>query len=167
MQTNNHPTTQQIKTGGAAPIPGGRPDVDKSQAGSGLAEIFGEPISNYTRAQALDDGILIDAGTMAREAGFSIPVALTAAAWADSVAWSESDSKRQTYQDEGGRLWDVLWMAADAARRNRGTDRVQFRFYRVPRGGKGTKPRLMTLRLTIGPGDQGGPVATILMLDED
>ena len=31
---------------------------------------FGEVISVYTRAQALADSVLIDAGSMAREAGF-------------------------------------------------------------------------------------------------
>ena len=56
--------------------------------------IFGEVISIYTRAQALADGILIDAGSMAREAGFKWPVAITVAAWEDCVAWTESDSER-------------------------------------------------------------------------
>lgn len=166
MQTNNHPTTPKTRTRGAAPSPGERPDVDKSQAESTLTEIFGDPISSYSRAQAIEDGFLVDVSEPAREAGFSISVALTRAAWSDSVQWSEGDSKRQTYQDEAGRLWDVLWMAAAAARRGLG-DRVPFRFYRVPRGGSGTKPRLMTLQMIIGPGDQGEPVVTILMLDED
>ena len=40
---------------------------------------FGKVISVYTRAQALADGVLIDAGPMAREAGFRWPVAITAA----------------------------------------------------------------------------------------
>ena len=31
---------------------------------------FGEVISVYTRAQALAHGVLVDAGPMAREAGF-------------------------------------------------------------------------------------------------
>jgi type I site-specific restriction endonuclease len=32
---------------------------------------FGEVISTYTRAQALEDGVLVDAGPMAEEAGFT------------------------------------------------------------------------------------------------
>ena len=31
---------------------------------------FGEVISTYTRAQAIEDGVLIDAGSIAKEAGF-------------------------------------------------------------------------------------------------
>ena len=49
---------------------------------------FGEVISTYSRAQAIEDGVLIDAGSMASEAGFKWPVALTSAVWADCVAWT-------------------------------------------------------------------------------
>ena len=48
-----------------------------------ITKLFGEPISVYTRAQAIEDGVLVDAGSMASEAGFRWPVAFTAAAWAD------------------------------------------------------------------------------------
>ena len=78
--------------------------------------IFGQVISTYTRAEALTDGVLIDGGPMAREAGFLWPVAITAAAWEECVVWSESDGERQTHQDQSGRLWDVLFMAFVAIR---------------------------------------------------
>lgn len=133
----------------------------------GLAEIFGEPIHTYTRAQAIDDGGLVDVTETAREAGFRIPVAMTRAAWADCVEWSETDSKRQTYQDEAGRLWDVLWMAMNAARRSGGRQSLQFKIYRVPRGGRGTRPRLAELVAHIGAGDLGEPVITIMQPNED
>jgi hypothetical protein len=64
--------------------------------------VFGEVIAIYTRSEALADGVLIDASAMAREAGFKWPVAITAAAWEDCVAWTESDSERQTHQDQSG-----------------------------------------------------------------
>ena len=41
--------------------------------------VFGPPIHTYTRAQALADGVLVDAGPLAKEAGFRWPVALTQA----------------------------------------------------------------------------------------
>jgi len=63
-----------------------------------MAELFGEPISTYTRRQALDDGVLVDVSEMAREAGFRFPVAVTHAAWEDCVSWGDADSRRQTYQ---------------------------------------------------------------------
>lgn len=127
---------------------------------------FGNLIYAYSRADAIADGTLVDVSEMAHEAGFRFPVAITAAAWADCVAWSEADSERQTLQDESGRLWDVLWMAAPAARRAEGK-RSPFQLYRVPRGGRVTRRRLTTLHLRIGLGDTGEPVVTILMPNED
>ncbi|ARL50555.1 DUF6573 family protein [Burkholderia pseudomallei] len=129
--------------------------------------LFGEPIHVYARAQAIADGNLIDVSDTAREAGFHIPVALTAAAWSDCVAWSNEDSQRQVQQDEAGRLWDVLWMASLAARRAPGAETVLFSLYRVPRGGRAVRPRRTTLRLIVGPGDDAAPVITILTPYED
>lgn len=133
---------------------------------NGMTEIFGGPIHTYGRSEAIEDGILVDVTDTAREAGFAIPVALTVGAWEDCVAWSEADSQRQAYQDERGRLWDVLWMAAQAARKGNG-ERLAFQLYRVPRGGRSIRPRLTTLHMVIGPGDAGEPVATILLPGED
>ncbi len=129
---------------------------------------FGNVISTYTRAQAIADGVLIDAGAMAQEAGFKWPVALTSAAWADCVAWTEDDNCKQAYQDESGRLWDVLFMASHAIRTRSGSgDRLLFQLYRVPRDGRSMEAELTTLKLIVGPGDSGEPVITILLPDED
>jgi hypothetical protein len=132
------------------------------------AELFGEVISTYTRAQALEDGVLVDAGPMAKEVGFRYHTAITAAAWSDCVAWTDADSERQVHQDQSGRLWDVLYMAQHAIRtsRNHG-DRLTFELYRVPRDGRSTEAKITTLKLIVGPGDQGEPVITILLSDED
>ncbi|MGB5564497.1 MAG: DUF6573 family protein, partial [Sedimenticolaceae bacterium] len=122
----------------------------------------------YTRAQALADGVLIDAGPMAREVGFRWPVAITVAAWEDCIAWNESDSERQTPQDQSGRLWDVLFMAAYAARtRAEAGPELRFELYRVPRDGRSTEAELTRLKLVIGPGDADEPVITILLPNED
>jgi hypothetical protein len=122
-------------------------------------------IHTYTRREALDDGVLMDAGSAAREAGFKVPVALTARVWATCVSWSRDE---RTPQDESGRLWDVLWIASLAARaaaRRGEAGRVEFELLVVPRGGR--RPRLTPLALLLGPGDQGECVATVLMPDED
>ncbi|MFC0504172.1 DUF6573 family protein [Micromonospora costi] len=135
-----------------------------------FAELFAdaEIIHAYTRAQALEDGTLVDAGPAAREAGFRMPVALTQAAWVDCVAWTDADNKRKgTWQDEPGRLWDVLWMAFHAARRAGGRQRVPFDLVRVPVVGRGVTARKVTLALMIGPGDEGEPVITIGLPHED
>ena len=129
---------------------------------------FGKVVSVYTRAQALADGVLIDAGAMAREAGFRWPVAITAGAWSDCVTWSDVDSQRQTHQDQSGRLSDVLFMASHAVRtRADAGAQLLFELYRVPRDGRSTEAELTTLKLVVGPGDEGEPVTTILLRKED
>ena len=135
-----------------------------------LDAIFGEALNyihGYSRAQALADGVLVDVSEVAKEAGFRVPVALTVAVWEQCVAWSERDSARQTPQDESGRLWDVLWMAYIAARRASGSCRVPYQLHVVPRGGKATRSRLVTLHMHIGPGDDGEAVITIMQPHED
>ena len=117
----------------------------------------------YTRAQALADGLLIDVTQTAREAGFKVPVAITAAVWADCVAW---DMEHEVCpQDETGRLWDVLCMAAFAARSRPDADRIGFGVLRV-RCGR-LRPDLVRLVLVVGPGDAGEPVMTIMLPGED
>ena len=123
-------------------------------------------IYSYSRAQAIDDGVLIDVSDMARQAGFMVPVALTTAAWSDCVSWADADSRRQTPQDESGRLWDVVWMAYLATRRTAGSH-VEVTLFRVPCDGCSRAARTARLRMHIGPGDQGEPVITIMMPGED
>ncbi|WP_456447980.1 DUF6573 family protein [Thiolapillus sp.] len=130
--------------------------------------LFGEVIYAYTRAQAIEDGVLVDVSETAREAGFRWPVAITQAAWEDCIAWTEDDNNRQVYQDESGRLWDVLWMALHAIT-SASTNRSQmlYELYRVPRDGKSTEARLTKLKLVAGPGDHAEPVITIMLPTED
>ena len=47
-----------------------------------IIEFFGEPIADYTREQALADGVLIDVTPWAQDTAFRVPVAFTAALWA-------------------------------------------------------------------------------------
>lgn len=133
-----------------------------------MKEIFGEVISSYSRAQAIEDGYLIDVSETAREAGFTVPVAMTRAAWADCVEWTAETGKRKaTCQDEAGRLWDVLYMARLAARARGDQARRLFELYRVPVQGRGITPRRAVLAMHIGPGDQREPVITIGLPHED
>ncbi len=118
-----------------------------------------EIIYTYTRAQALEDGVLIDVSDTAREAGFKCPVALTSAAYADCVEWQAGD-----HQDEKGRLWDVLNMCRIYARRS-DQPMMFFPVCRVPRGGG--KARDTRLKSVIGPGDHFEMVITIMLPLED
>lgn len=133
-----------------------------------LTELFGKPVSIYTRAQAIEDGVLVDVSADAAEFGYRWPVAMTHAAWLDCVAWTEADCRRQIYQDQRGRLHDVLYMAFLAIRRcEAGANALRFAMLRLPRDGYSGSPRMTALKLMAGPGDSGEPVLTIMLPEED
>lgn len=140
---------------------------------SNLTEFYGEPIHVYTRAQAVRDGALHDVSTVGAEAGFLWPVALTAGARSEVVAWDDAADQRKgfTGQSEEGRLWDVLSMARLAVHRTRNAlatgVHIPFQVACVPREGRGVRPRLTALVVTVGPGDDGAPVLTIMLPGED
>lgn len=125
-----------------------------------LPEAAWDVIYAYSRAQALADGVLVDVTATAQEAGFVWPVAVTAAVWAIIEAIPR---RYQGWQSVAGRLWDVLWMAHLAIRR-------------APAGGAEllytlilhhARKTYLTLKLVVGPGDQGEPVVTLMLPEED
>ena len=121
-----------------------------------------EVISSYTRAQAIEDGELVDVSETAREAGIKFPVAVTRAVWVKYVEIPEG----VTCQDERGRLWDILWMFRCNARQ--GGDTLFFKLHvRNHNRERLTKADLVTLKAVCGPGDTPEPVITIMLPDED
>lgn len=114
----------------------------------------------YTREQALNDGFLHDVSSVAREAGILFPTAVTAAVWNQYVAVPDACP----WQDEQGRLWDILWMLRCEVAR--GPSRSELRFQMVVQNSPG-EPRPVTLKAVCGPGDDGSPVITVMLPDED
>ena len=134
--------------------------------GRDLGDIFGEPIAVYTRRQAIEDGVLVDlmqpeTVRLVREAGFKLPVAMTAGAFAATVA--EIGQPLPEGHDIQGRLWDVLWLLACTVRTAGSTDRVKFRVS-VWNGRRRDEVKLWSL---CGPGDGGTPGVTIMLEGED
>ncbi len=119
-------------------------------------------IFSYSRAQAIDDNVLIDVSEMATEAGFRFPVAMTAAVWAEFVQVPENVS----CQDEAGRLWDILWMLSVAICRTTDPSPVLF-FELVVRNDDTKSPQPVQLKSICGPGDHGEPVITVMFPHED
>ncbi len=115
----------------------------------------------YTRAQALEDGVLVDASEMAKEAGIKFPVALTSAVYGKYVEVADG----VTAQDERGRLWDILWMFRFAAAKFNGST-LLFKLH-VRNDNRDCIPPLVTLKAVCGPGDTPEPVITIMLPDED
>ncbi len=136
-----------------------------------MAEIFGDSVYSYTREEAIKDGVLVDVSETAAEAGIIFPTAVTRAVWDNYIEWTDADNKRQTYQDQSGRLWDVLFMArcsmVRAGKHTGSKSQLQYQFLCIPRGGSGRKAQTTTLKVIVGPGDQGEGVVTILMPNEE
>jgi hypothetical protein len=129
-----------------------------------------EVIHSYTRAQALADGVLHPVpDSILREAGIRLPVAVTAAVWADCVAWTVADNEvTGNYQDQSGRLWDLVWMTRLAIMSNQGDpSRVVVPLYRVPRGQFLGSAEPIQVIAVCGPGDHAEPVITVMGVDED
>ena len=121
-------------------------------------------IHSYSRAEAIEDGMLVDMTEWASSdkgfiGGFKIPVAVTAAVWADI----EAIPKRcRGIQDIRGRAHDVLWMCSLAARR--GGSELRFA---VKMNVAGTRRQLHVYKAICGPGDDAMPVITIMQPNED
>ena len=134
----------------------------------GNATAFGPVLSVYTRAQAIEDGILVDVSDTAREAGFNIPVAVTRAVWERLVALPEG---YRGFQDESGRLWDVLWMAHYYAVRASNSDRVRMcvlvRDIRKDLRDSNQPPRKHFPIVAIRAGDDGSAAITIMFPEDD
>ena len=128
-----------------------------------MEELFGPVISSYSRDQAIEDGVLVafpEMQTMAKEAGFTLPVALSTVAWNYVEATGKAKDHGECWK---GRLWDVLTMLRHAIRGNEGESLIEFQVIFTNHAGvKKTK----TLWAQVGPGDSHEPVLTI-MLPED
>jgi hypothetical protein len=146
-------------------------------------EHFGPVVSSYSRAQAIADGALVDVSQADGFRGcFLYPVALTRAAWAETVEaggrWQEcrADDSGETLvlcgnQSVPGRLHDVCWTLLCALRRRKDSRRAGapdgLRFsVLVDVLGNG-RHRHVDLFSVCGPGDSGEPVITIMLANED
>jgi hypothetical protein len=119
-----------------------------------LEEFYGPVISRYTRAQAIDDGVLVDVSALAREAGIGFPTVITAGLHALCTP------PKGSCQDYTGRLWDVLSVLRMRIRLARDPiDRITF----LVKIGARNEP----LYAVCGPDDTGAPCITILKAGED
>jgi hypothetical protein len=127
--------------------------------------IFGNVVYAYSRAQAIADGFLVDVSQTpeAIEAGFKYPVAMTRTVWDRCIAVPDG----VVGQDVAGRLWDLLYMLRIAIQRSAGrTDMVYLELH-VRNDNREGEPPVVSLKSVCGPGDQGEPVITVMLPEED
>ena len=117
-----------------------------------IADIFGEPISTYSRAQAIEDGVLVDITRYAQRAGFRFPVAVTAGLYAH-IDIDDGVNERATTRLV--RMGNMLTRCREAIARADHADRVEF-------SALGCE-----CWIHIGPGDTPAPVLTIMLEGED
>ena len=120
-------------------------------------------ISVYTRAQALQDGVLVDVSDLAREAGFTWPVAVTDHLYHSYIV------PALTLVPEGqsitGRLWDVLMVLRHAIRSSK--DDSYLRFTVLFQMSPGAAPVPVELVSVSGPDDEGSPCLTQMLEGDD
>jgi hypothetical protein len=119
-------------------------------------------IDCYSRAQAFDDGFLVDVTETAKEAGFKYPVALTRTVWNTYVEVPAGVEG----QDEAGRLWDILFMLRLAARGSDAGNVILFQLH-VRNDNRDRTPPLVELKAVCGPNDDGSPCITVMLPGED
>ena len=139
--------------------------------------LFGKTVYSYTRAQAIEDGVLVDVTDIAKQAGFAFPVAVSEAVWAKYCEFDE----RAEGQSIDGRVWDVVWMLKAKIVMSKKTDTIEYELIvampnagdwdinekRPPDGLSMETHRLVTLKAVCGPGDAAEPVITIMLPHED
>jgi hypothetical protein len=122
-----------------------------------------EVLSVYTRAQAIEDGVLIDVTNLApdlvQNAGIKLHVAMTSEVWDEYVEVPEG----LVGQDWKGRLWDILYLFQVQARRAKASE-ILFQLYAR---NDNRRPRLVTLKAVCGPDDEGKRCLTILTPAQD
>ncbi|MHC1790216.1 DUF6573 family protein [Solidesulfovibrio sp.] len=83
-------------------------------------------IYSYTRAQAIEDGVLIDITADAQAHGFKVHTVVTDNLYHQYVE-VPNGLDGSFGQSSAGRLHDLLTLALFAARSSKGTDRVYFK----------------------------------------
>ena len=111
---------------------------------------IGPVVFAYTRSQAIADGMLVDVTHLARVAGFTLHTAMTCGLVAEVTDGSDGPRFRDAA------ILAVLQMLREAIRRqDRKSDRIHFDVAN------------WKLWACVGPGDNGEPVLTIMMENED
>lgn len=132
-------------------------------AASSLVEIFGAPISTYSRAQAIDDGFLVDLMqdemTSVCKQHYKFPIACTIAVFEVMQRAVENPRYCNSY---AGILHDMLWMSRCMGRK---VDESTVMFRVIIQGAGRSKYH--DFKLAVGPNDDGSPCITIMLPNED
>lgn len=122
---------------------------------------FGPVIFSYTRAQAIEDGVLIDVTPIAKQVGFKIHTAITC-----GVAAEITDMVRRR-RPEDFEKYPLYRVQAAAFRAMLETLYVHVRRQKTPSDRLDFSCDEVSLWAHVGPGYEGEPVLTIMLQGED
>lgn len=136
---------------------------EQSTSNGSLEDLFGPVIHAYTRQQALEDGVLVDAmqGDLAAisRQHYKWPIAMTASVWG---IVERATNNPKYFNDLPGVWHDVLWMSRVSGVEVSPTER----HFTVIITGAGRR-RHWPLKIVSGPDDEGRPCLTVMLADED
>ena len=119
-------------------------------------------IYSYSRAQAIEDGVLIDVTTQAKEAGFKFHTVVTDNLFHSYItppAGLEGEG-----QSISGRLHDLFMVLRTAILGKSATDYLELDVLFLMAPGRHERVRIIAV---VGPGDHGEPVKTIMLPGDD
>ena len=119
-------------------------------------------IYSYSRAQAIEDGVLVDVTKQAKATGFKLPTVVTDNLYHHYIEPPEGLAGEG--QSVTGRLHDLLTLALFAAKRAVNSDRVNFKVSFLMAPGHSETVEVIA---HIGPGDTAAPVLTIMLPEDD
>ena len=119
-------------------------------------------IFSYTRAQAIEDGVLINVTAQAKETGFKIHTVVTDNLFHTYIA--PPAGLEGEGQSVSGRLHDLFMVLRTAILGKSTTDYLELDvlFLMAP-----ARHELARLVAVVGPGDEGEPVLTIMLPGDD
>lgn len=122
-----------------------------------------EVISSYTRANAIEDGTLVDLSVNFPDISgqlYKYPVACTAAVWSIIEA---AVTNKEHCNDFAGVVWDVLWMSQKGIVRKLDDSSQVFRVIIT----EANQQKYHDLKIVCHGGDEAEPVLTIMLPGED
>ena len=123
-------------------------------------------VFTYTRKQAIKDGVLIDITDTAKEIGFISCVAVTNIVWHGYIV----SAKEIEYfgRSAKGRIWDVISRLYFKILCSEATDVVHFKtVFMMPDERDIYRHETVELKAVVSAGDNGEPVLTIMLPEED
>ena len=124
--------------------------------------LFGDTVYSYSRQDALNDGVLVNLNQFIpiKESPFKYPVACTNTVF--NIIEQAVNNKKYC-NDFKGVVWDIMYMASHGHMRKLNESTVLFKVIITGTG----KKKYHEFKCLCHPGDQGEPVLTIMLPEED